>query len=475
MPIPQTTSILSYPILGDLAFIDLKTTGLRPNKDKIIGIAITVLSAGEIKNRWNQFINPQKKMSSHTQHMTGITHDLVKKAPSFAEIALELNTILKNKTLVAYNVEFVYGFLKNELLNVQIDLNEKTLCTTKLSRLLFPELKQHAMNAIQKHLNLEIEKNSAIFSDIELMMEFFKKIPEFIALEDLSKMIDSLIQQPIISSVATLQHKNNIPDSHGIYRFYDEKNILLYIGKSTSLQKRIFSHFKKDNNSYKEIQLSAQVKKVDWIETVGEMGSLLLESIYIKKYMPIFNRLLKKSKPLFTIQSVINKNNYTCLQIVNLSEVKVKNLMDTYEVFTHKKDAEVLLKNLIRENSLCYHINNFVIKKGACFRHQINKCYGACDKKESADEYNSRILMALEKLDKNIWPYKGKISIRENCAATNKEEFHLFDKWTYLDTVKAVNHDTYSCIENEKIDIDIYKILTRFLSKEDNHLYIREI
>lgn len=475
MPTRQSTAIPLFPISGHFTFIDLKTTGLRPNKDKIIGIAITVVSEGIIQYTWNRLVNPQKKMSSHIQQITGITHDLVKQAPTFDEVVLELNTILKNKTLVAHNVKFVYGFLKNEMLNYEIDLNEKTLCTTKLSRLLFPERKQHTISAIQKYLNLEIGKETSIlFSDIDLMIEFFKKLPELIPLEDLDTEIHSLIQQTSISTLS-LKHKDNIPNSFGIYRFYDENNILLYIGKSASLRERIFSHFKKDNNSYNEIQLSQQVKKVDWIETVGEMGSLLLESIYIKKHMPIFNRLLRKNKALFTIQLVSNKDNYHCFKIVNLGEVKVKELIDTYGVFKHKKDAEELLKNLIRENALCYHVNNFVVKKGVCFRYQINKCHGACDKKESEDDYNLRVEIALKKLDKNSWPYKAKIAIKEYCADKNKEEFHLFDKWAYLGTVKDLNNFTFSERYDEKIDIDVYKIISRFLRKQENCSYIIEM
>ena len=71
---------------GEFVFLDLETTGLRPNTDKIIEIGLYYIVDGEIQYKWDRLINPGIEIPTHIQKLTGITNAMVKDAPSFAEI-----------------------------------------------------------------------------------------------------------------------------------------------------------------------------------------------------------------------------------------------------------------------------------------------------------------------------------------------------------------------------------------------------
>ena len=67
---------------------------------------------------------------------------------------------------------------------------------------------------------------------------------------------------------------DELPDTPGVYLFYGENELPLYVGKAKDLRKRVLSHFSADHSSAKEMALSQQVKRIDWIETAGEIGAL---------------------------------------------------------------------------------------------------------------------------------------------------------------------------------------------------------
>jgi len=92
------------------------------------------------------------------------------------------------------------------------------------------------------------------------------------------------------------QIAHKLPADPGIYKYYDAKGVLIYVGKAKCLKKRIASYFTKNQNSFKTIEL---VQKIDCIEFTivdSEQDALLLENSLIKQYKPRYNILLKDDK-----------------------------------------------------------------------------------------------------------------------------------------------------------------------------------
>src|SRR5215212_3379586 len=87
------------------------------------------------------------------------------------------------------------------------------------------------------------------------------------------------------------QQRRELPDSAGVYLFYDKKGELLYVGKARSIRKRVASHF-----SGGEPRLTSRVDRFDFLVTANEAEALLAEQSFIKRHRPRFNIRLRDDK-----------------------------------------------------------------------------------------------------------------------------------------------------------------------------------
>ena len=100
---------------SDLAVIDVETTGLDSQTDRIIEIAIVHMREGQVLDTWNQLVNPEQEIPEEVTKITGITQDDIKDQPIFSAIAEEAHRRLDGRVIVAYNLSFDRGFVRNEL------------------------------------------------------------------------------------------------------------------------------------------------------------------------------------------------------------------------------------------------------------------------------------------------------------------------------------------------------------------------
>ena len=87
-----------------------------------------------------------------------------------------------------------------------------------------------------------------------------------------------------------------IPNSSGVYQYYDNNKILIYIGKAKNLKKRVSSYFTKNHEHQKTKLLVSKIEDIKYVIVATEMDALLLENNLIKKYQPKYNVMLKDGK-----------------------------------------------------------------------------------------------------------------------------------------------------------------------------------
>ncbi len=87
-----------------------------------------------------------------------------------------------------------------------------------------------------------------------------------------------------------------LPNRSGVYFYRDKKGKIIYIGKASSLKRRVGSYFQKTKHDIKTSVLVSKIDRLDWIETDSELDALFLESEMIKRYKPVFNVLEKDDK-----------------------------------------------------------------------------------------------------------------------------------------------------------------------------------
>ncbi|MDZ4097680.1 MAG: exonuclease domain-containing protein, partial [Methylophilaceae bacterium] len=326
-------------ILGPLVILDTETTGTSAAYDRIIEIALVRFEEGVEVSRWQTLVNPGVTVSPFITSLTGITNDMVKAAPSFEDIAADLHGYLEGATLAAHNAKFDYGFLKAEYARMGAVLRLKLLCTVRLSRKLYPEHKGHGLDAIMRRHGLTTNHRHRAMGDVELVIDYMK-----LAIRDLSQayvwnVINELTKGPRLPPGLDADFLDKIPEGPGVYIFYGESTHPLYIGKSVTLRARVLSHFSSDHSSTKEMAIVQEVRRVEWIETAGELGALLLESKLIKEMQPAYNRMLRYSRKLFSLRLAQGLNETPLVKLVTDDDIHPGIFEYLYGMFKTKKGA----------------------------------------------------------------------------------------------------------------------------------------
>jgi DNA polymerase III subunit epsilon len=147
--------------LQNCIVIDLETTGLRPQEERIIEIAALHIRNGELQDKYTTLLNPNLSVPQEITDLTGISDGLLADKPTFSEVMPELLNFLRDATLtepsatlglestprlVGHNVSFDFSFLQHEILRTQLknsaDANRpytpRLVCTAEASRTLIP-------------------------------------------------------------------------------------------------------------------------------------------------------------------------------------------------------------------------------------------------------------------------------------------------------------------------------------------------
>ena len=123
-----------------------------------------------------------------------------------------------------------------------------------------------------------------------------------------------------------------LPEGPGVYFFYGENDLPIYIGKSVDIRSRVLAHLRAED----EAEMIAQSRRVDFIETAGEIGALLLEARLIKQLHPLFNVRLRRLRRLCSIRLVAQADAITP-EIVSGADAAVGQAQDLYGLFSSQR------------------------------------------------------------------------------------------------------------------------------------------
>lgn len=442
------------------AFLDLETTGGNSSRDRITEIGIRFWRAGEILGEWQTLLNPETRISPFIENFTGISNEMVAAAPLFEEVADELEAQLKGTVFVAHNARFDYGFIKAEFRRLGRMFSAKVLCTVKLSRRLYPEFRRHNMDAlIARHGLARVQRHRAM-GDVSAMLAFFEHARAEKGDEPFELALRELLQRPSIPSHLPPDILQDLPRGAGVYRFYGENDVLLYVGKSTSIAQRVASHFSGDHNSARGVRMSESLRRVEWTETAGELGALLLELRQIKSMKPLFNRRSRAAKNLVSIELSNNEAGYLQARLVR--EIEPHRLGDYFGLFRSKRDAERALSGIAAKNELCNRLLGLEPERdGPCFQRTLGRCKGACEELESVERYNLRVQIAFHSLRLKTWPWKGPVGIVEQDARSGRTDILVVYNWMHVATVHDEEELQDLSLRGQAVtfDLDSYKLL----------------
>ncbi|TXI45656.1 3'-5' exonuclease family protein [Methylophilus sp.] len=454
-------------MLPSITFLDLETTGATPLRDRITEIALVRFDDGVETVRWQTLVNPQQPIPPFIQSLTGISDAMVADAPLFAEVADKLLALLEGSVLAAHNVRFDHGFLKSEFKRLNITLRQKVLCTVKLSRLLYPQHYSHGIDAIvARHQITGLARHRAM-GDVEAILIMLNDAKRDLGADAVQTAALKLMAAPTLPPHIDASLVGELPEAPGVYLFYGENDLPLYIGKSVNLRARVLSHFSSDHASTKEMRMTQEMKRFEWIPAAGEFSALLLESRLVKERMPIYNRQLRRERSLCSWQ--IDTQAQPLLKLVHEQEIDPSQMAQLFGTFRSKRQAVETLRKIADLSHLCAKTLGLETgRAGPCFAYQLKRCKGVCCGQEPPEIHALRVQQALMAHKLKAWPYRGKIGIEEYNLENDLRQIHVFEHWVYLGV--AEDEDSLQALRAQKtalkFDLDSYKLLLKMLSQK---------
>lgn len=185
------------PLLEECAFavVDVETTGMRATgPDRITDVAVVVLQGARREVVFDSLVNPLLPIPLRIQLLTGITDAMVRRAPTFDQVADQLLAALTGRVFVAHNARFDWGFVAAEVRRSRaLALGGTRLCTVRLARRLLPNLTSRSLDSLSYYFGLENHARHRAAGDALATAELLERLI-FIAREQGARTLSDLEQ-----------------------------------------------------------------------------------------------------------------------------------------------------------------------------------------------------------------------------------------------------------------------------------------
>tara|TARA_R110002020_G_scaffold144120_3_gene316947 strand:- start:3154 stop:4947 length:1794 start_codon:yes stop_codon:yes gene_type:complete len=251
-----------------------------------------------------------------------------------------------------------------------------------------------------------------------------------------------------------------LPDSPGVYQYYDKEGKLLYVGKAKNLKKRVASYFTKNFDNNRTRLLVKKIETIKHIVVKTETDALLLENNLIKNYQPRYNVMLKddKSYPWICIKNERFPRVFPTRRMI-------KDGSEYYGPYTSMKTVHTLLdliKGLYPLRTCNYDLAEEKIRDGkykVCLEFHLGNCAGPCEGLYSETEYHENI-EAIRNIVKGNFKdslHKFKNQMKDLAADLKFEQAQRVKE--KIDILE--NYQSKSTVVNPKINnVDVFSIIS---------------
>ena len=461
----------------NLAIVDVETTGAASHYHRIIEIAVLRIQCGQLIDKFSTLLDPERTISPFIENLTGIRNKDLENAPTFCQVKDRIYDILDGAIFVAHNAKFDYSFLKEEFERERVNYTAERLCTMRLSKTLFPDQKKHNLDSIIERFGITCTDRHRAEGDASVLWDFLQKLKVNVDGADLRKAMSKILKKSTLPPILDESLVKSLPETYGVYIFYDESGNPLYVGKSVNIRNRVLSHFSGDQESAREQALCRRVVDIQTMATSGELGALLLESHLIKKLLPLYNRKSRVHRRLVVMKKTLNEQEYSTISLEYLRNIRSVDLPNIVGIFKSIKQAKEFLSNIARGYTLCPRMLGIEKGKGECNYAQLQRCNGACNGSESASTYNTRFNLAFSGRRVMPWPFNGPILIEEKSGSGKEGEIFIVDNWCLVGCFRFDETGSKQCFlrGGNVFDYDGYKILKDYLVKSRKQINVKPL
>ncbi len=264
-----------------------------------------------------------------------------------------------------------------------------------------------------------------------------------------------------------------IPKQPGIYKYFDSKNELLYVGKAKHLRKRVSSYFTKTFTSYKTHELVQRIDRIEFTIVNSEQDAFLLENTLIKQFQPRFNINLKDDK---TYPFIVIKNEpfpRVFLTRKNISDGS--EYLGPYTSVKRVRELMEFIKQTIQLRNCSLNLTDSNIKKGkfkVCLEYHLGNCKGPCEGLQTIEDYKEDLSQLKNLLRGNLGPVirHFKDEMKSYSASLSFEKAELVKK--KIDFLE--NYQSRSVVANARAgNMDVFSILKEKEIAYVNYLMVR--
>jgi DNA polymerase III subunit epsilon len=285
--------------------VDTETTGTDPAEDRVIEIGAVRIEKGSISDRFEQLVDPGIVVPRAITRLTGITTAMVSGQPEIGEALRRFREFAGDTHLVAHNAGFDHRFLALEAARVgEKPFDDPFLCTLRLARRLLPGLPSKGLDALKAFYGLSIQRRHRAMDDADLTGRVLLRLlphAETAGARDLEGLMSLQSARYRTSGAVTrrlefLREKriSAAPRVPGVYRFFDRRGKLLYVGKARSLRDRLRQYVVAvEALPSRTRRLMSRVHEVEWETFATELEAMLHESRTIKSEQPPHNQALR--------------------------------------------------------------------------------------------------------------------------------------------------------------------------------------
>lgn len=405
------------------AIVDIETTGGYAANNDITEVAIVLHDGEKVIRRFESLVKPARTIPYYIQVLTGISHEMVEDAPSFAELAPAVHELLDEAVFIAHNVNFDYSFLKHHLSMAGYELHNNKLCTVRLSKKVFPGFKSYSLGNLCNSLGIPVANRHRAGGDADATVLLFEHLLRNNAMEHIQQFVKKGAKEQSLPPHLPKEEVEKLPYTPGVYYFHDQKGKVIYVGKAKNLKYRVRSHFSHNGAGRQRQEFLRNIYSISFELCATELMAFILESVEIRRLWPAYNSSQKRFTPAFGLYLYEDRSGYQRLVI----DKKKKNLLPVY-TFNLLVEGHQLMRRLIAEFELCPKLCYMQTDDAACVGVEAGTCHAACEQRESAAAYNKRVDDALHFLEASLPTFalvdEGHQSVEQSCILIEKGRFY---------------------------------------------------
>ncbi len=293
-PSPAQLSLDAHTPLIDTTFVvlDLETTGLSPDRDRITEVGAVRARGGEVLAELRTFVHPGVPIPAAVTAITGITDADVAAAPDIATVLPTVVDFLGDAVFVAHNARFDLGFLRAAAARLGLPrLRPRVVDTAVLARrLIRDEVRDVRLGTLARHLRVPDSPDHRALNDARATLHVLHALIERASAYGATS-VEDLVE--LCGPTGDRSHRRialiaDAPSAPGVYRFLADDGTVLYVGKASDLRRRLRSYFGSDTRR-RTADLVAATSRVTWTVVATEIEAAVLEVRELQASRPRYN------------------------------------------------------------------------------------------------------------------------------------------------------------------------------------------